>query len=468
MTFKELWETIKAKKVWKGLVKNRAKDGSAYVVSATIMPILSEDGRILEYIAIRQDITEVLQQQAIITRQTTDSLTKLANREKLLEALEASQYPNLALINIDNFREINEFYGFAIGDSVLIQIAQLIKNILVNHQYNIYKLPADEFAVLVDSEEEIHSFQQVVIDLIDQLQATLIVVDKHPINITLTMGISHSKTNVLNNADIALRNARKLKKHYYIYDEESKRKEIIKENLRWHNIIKEAIQDKRIVPHFQPIYNMKTDKIEKYESLVRLIDHNGDIISPYFFLDIAKRYLQYKYITKIMIKRTFHHFRDKSYEFSINLSIDDIIDEEMVEYILNEIQLFPNPQQIIFEITESEGIENYSQIETFLYEIKKLGCKIAIDDFGTGYSNFEHIIKLKVDYIKIDGSLIKNIITNLESKIVVEAIVVFSKKLGISTIAEFVSCEDIYNIIKELDADFVQGYYIGKAESNTE
>jgi len=465
--FKDLWNTLKAKKVWKGIIKNRAKDGTSYDVTATIMPLLSEEGEILEYIAIRQNITELLKQQELIIRQTTDGLTQLSNREKLLESLDKSTNPNLALINIDNFREINEFYGFKIGDGVLIQISELIKNFLLDSKYTLYKLPADEFAILIDRDRDIDTFQSTVIDLINELRKSIIIVDEHIINLTITMGIAHSKKNVLNNADIALRNARKLKKHYHIYDEESIRKEKIRENLNWHNAIKQAIKDNRIIPYFQPIYNIRTNKIEKYEALVRLIALDGDIVSPYFFLNIAKKYLQYKHITRIMIKQTFDYFRDKPYEFSLNISIDDILDETLVEYILQEINNFPNPTQIIFEITESEGIENYLDVENFLHLVKKAGCKIAIDDFGTGYSNFEHIIKLNVDYIKIDGSLIKNITTSMESKIVVETILNFSKKLGISTIAEFVSSKDIFHIIKELDADFAQGYYIGKAASNT-
>jgi EAL domain-containing protein (putative c-di-GMP-specific phosphodiesterase class I) len=197
---------------------------------------------------------------------------------------------------------------------------------------------------------------------------------------------------------------------------------------------------------------------------VRLIDEKGEIISPFFFLDIAKKYRLYEYVTQIMIERTFDYFRDKHYDFSINLSIEDILDEHMVAFIIGKIKQFHEPHRIVFEITETEGIENYLEVELFLRDIKEFGCKVAIDDFGTGYSNFEYIIKLNIDYLKIDGSLIKNIANNRESRVVVETILLFAQKLGIETITEFVSTKESFEIMQELKADYIQGYFIGEPE----
>jgi PAS domain S-box-containing protein/diguanylate cyclase (GGDEF)-like protein len=463
-TFRELWETISSKNIWRGIVKNRAKDGSTYIVSSLIMPIMDNNGDIIEYISIRQDITELLNQKEIINRQTTDSLTKLPNREKLLESLNNSEFPNLALFNLNNFRDINELYGYKIGDKVLIQTAKNIQECLGDSACGVYKLPSDEFAVLADSSQDIYYFQEKIIRIINHLKNLELQIDGFNINVCITTGIAHSKNNILIHADIALQDARKLKKSYVIYDESNKAKEKVNENLSWHNTIKKAILTGRVVPYFQPIYCMQTNQIKKYEALVRIIGEDGDIISPYFFLEIAKKYFQYEHITKIMIEKTFKYFQDKPYDFSINLSIEDIVNQEMVEFIVQKIKNFKVPRRIIFEITESEGIENYAEVEIFVNRVRELGCKIAIDDFGTGYSNFEHILKLNIDYLKIDGSLIKNIHHNRESRLVVETILIFAKKLGVSTITEFVSSEEIFEITKELGADYMQGYHIGKPE----
>lgn len=464
--FTQLWETISAKKIWKGIVTNRAKDGSSYTVSAIIMPILDEDGEIFEYISIRQDITELLNQRKIINRQTTDELTKLPNRVKLLEDLNNSEYPNLALFNLNNFRDINELYGYKVGDKVLIRTAKNIKKFLQHATCRLYKLPSDEFAILADSANDIFYFQEMIIMIVNHLKNIELDIDGFNINVNITTGIAHSKEDILIHADNALQDARKLKKPYVVYDDTNKCKDTVNKNLSWHNKIKKAIQQEKIVPYFQPIYNMTTNKIEKYEALVRLIDDNEDIISPYFFLDIAKKYFQYEHITKTMIINAFKYFKDKPYEFSINLSIEDIVNQEMVDFILENVKNFKESHRIIFEITESEGIENYTEVEQFINKVRKYNCKIAIDDFGTGYSNFEHILKLNIDYLKIDGSLIKNIDTNRESMLVVETILIFAKKLGVETITEFVSSKEIYDIVKRLGADYIQGYYIGKPEKN--
>ncbi|MFA6196484.1 MAG: EAL domain-containing protein [Sulfurimonas sp.] len=465
-TFAELWKTITSKKIWKGIVKNRAKDGSTYTVSSIIMPIIDKDGTIVEYISIRQDITELLKQKEIINRHTTDTLTKLPNREKLLESLVNSEYPNLALLNLNNFRDINELYGYKIGDKVLIQTAKNIKEYIHHSSCELYKLPSDEFAIFVDTAQDTHYFQEMIHMIINYLKTLELRIDGYTINVNITTGIAHSKNNILIHADIALQEARKLKKCSVVYDDENnKTKEKVNNNLNWHNTIKKAIQENRIVPYFQPIYCMNTNAIKKYEALVRIIAEDGEVISPYFFLDIAKKYFQYEHITRIMIESTFEYFKDKPYDFSINLSIEDILNQDMVEFIINSIQRFNEPNRIIFEITESEGIENYADVELFVNQVRAFGCKIAIDDFGTGYSNFEHILRLKIDYLKIDGSLIKSIDTNMNSRLVVETILLFAKKLGIATITEFVCSQEIFEITKELGADYMQGYYIGKPES---
>ncbi len=193
-----------------------------------------------------------------------------------------------------------------------------------------------------------------------------------------------------------------------------------------------------------------------------MIDEKGNIVSPFFFLEIAKKAKLYSKITKLVIDKTLKVFK---YECSINLTTDDIMDNNTRKYIYNILKNYPYPQNITFEITETEEIIDFKLVNSFIEKVKKYGVKISIDDFGTGYANFKYIIDLSVDYIKIDGSLIKNIETNRESKLIVEAIIAFSKKLGIKTIVEFVSTKEIYNEVISLGADYSQGYYIGKPKA---
>jgi EAL domain-containing protein (putative c-di-GMP-specific phosphodiesterase class I) len=188
-------------------------------------------------------------------------------------------------------------------------------------------------------------------------------------------------------------------------------------------------------------------------------DEDGNIILPFFFLDVAKKTKKYFDITKIVIAQSFEMFKDKDVEFSVNLSIMDILEPRIFNYILMMLKKYDIGSKVVFEIVESEYIENFQTVINFIDEVKKYGCKIAIDDFGTGYSNFAYLIKLKADYLKIDGSLIKNINTDQNSYLVVLTIVEFAKKLGMQTIAEFVENEHIFKIVKELGIDYSQGYH---------
>ena len=282
------------------------------------------------------------------------------------------------------------------------------------------------------------------------------------IYITVTMGLALGEESLFEKAEMALHYAKKNKKLFQIYKEELNIYEGIKENIIWTKKIKDAIADNRIVPFFQPIVNNRLGTIEKCEALIRMIDENGKIISPYFFLDIAKKAGLYKELTIIMLEKTFEVLNKTDYEISINLLLQDIVSSEIRTLIIEKLEKAKNPKKVVFEIVESEGIENFKEVTDFIKEIKKYGSKIAIDDFGTGYSNFSYLMKLNVDYIKIDGSIIKNIHKDKSAELVTKTIVTFAKELGIETIAEFVSEEEIYNKIKDLNIDYSQGYYFSE------
>ncbi|NPA73785.1 MAG: EAL domain-containing protein, partial [Epsilonproteobacteria bacterium] len=166
---------------------------------------------------------------------------------------------------------------------------------------------------------------------------------------------------------------------------------------------------------------------------------------------------------KIMLQKSFEKFKDSDKYFSVNISLNDIVNIETVKYI--ELLIKENEdtaKRLIFEILESEGIEDFDVTKKFIDKVRSMGVKIAIDDFGSGYSSFRYISEIKPDFIKIDGSLIEGIMQNRESLIMVKNIVSMAKDLNIITVAEFVSSEEIFDILKTLDIDEYQGYYIGK------
>jgi PAS domain S-box-containing protein/diguanylate cyclase (GGDEF)-like protein len=465
--FEELWETIRSKKVWSGILQNRGKEKD-YWVDSTIVPILDENENIKEYIAVRHDITEIIEHQKTIEKLVnTDQLTGFGNRNKLNSDIQIALNPALAIFNIDNFSILNDFYGHKIGDTIIVNFGNLIRENNSNNFFSLYRLQGDEYALFAPScQKEI--FLNHLERLIYNVSQSHIIVDDENINFNFTVGISFEKALFLfQTADVALKVARIENKDVVVYSDDISLNDIYKNNILWSKKIKKALLSGKIVPYFQPIVNNKNQKYEKYESLVRLIEEDGKVISPYFFLEISKKTKQYSSITKIMIEKTFEYFEDKTCEFSINLTMEDIVNEEINNFIFTLLEKYQIGSRVVFEIVESESIQNYETVSEFIKKLKSFGCKIAIDDFGSGYSNFEYILKLNVDYLKIDGSLIKNITTDPNAKIVVSTIVDFAKKLGIKTIAEFVENEEIFKIMQELEIDYSQGYYFQAPQSST-
>jgi PAS domain S-box-containing protein/diguanylate cyclase (GGDEF)-like protein len=463
--FKELWDTIQHKKTWKGLIKNLKRDGGYFYAKTTVIPILDTDESIIEYLALREDVTELVDSQDELRKNFfTDRLTNLGNRYKLLEELKNALHPKIAILNIDNFKHINDFYGESFGDKVLITLSNKLFDLAFSFGYVVYRNHADEFSVVSFLEEESdETFLDHAKKILLHLEHTSFKVEDEELHLGLSAGISLGLFD-LQFADLALKEAKKMKKDFVVYSEALRSYEEYKNNLFWKKKIIEALNDDRIKLAFQPLYNNQTQTISKYESLVRLIDEEGKVISPYLFLDIAKQSKLYPQITKRVLEKAFVAINATDKKISINITAEDILNINTKEFLFNQLQDSPKTQNIIFELVESEGIESFDEVKLFIDKIKSFGCQIAIDDFGTGYSNFEYLLKLEADIIKIDGSLIRQLDTNQNSYNVVESIVSFAKKNNIKTVAEFVATKEILEKVLRLGIDFSQGYLLGEPE----
>jgi len=392
----------------------------------------------------------------------TDPLTGFGNRYKLNNDIRDSKTPALAIINMNNFSQVNDFYGHEIGDEIILKLGNIIAAMVEQENCDLYHLQGDEY-VAFNPDITQALFIENIKKLTSHIRSTAIDIKDEKLTLNCSTAISfESKDNIFTTANMALKVAKKEHKDLVIYSDDISLNDVYKNNLLWANKIKKAIEEDKIVPFFQPIVNNKNGAWEKYETLVRLIDDDGSVISPYFFLDISKQTKYYTQITKIMIEKSFDTFKDTNLEFSINITIEDILNHDIKSFLFDHLKQYAIGNRLVLEIVESESIENFTEISKFIDEVKKHGCKIAIDDFGTGYSNFEYLLKLKSDYIKIDGSMIKNIDTNRDAKLVVSTIVDFAQKMGIKTIAEFVENESIENVVKELGIDYSQGYLHSK------
>jgi EAL domain-containing protein (putative c-di-GMP-specific phosphodiesterase class I) len=230
--------------------------------------------------------------------------------------------------------------------------------------------------------------------------------------------------------------------------------------------IKNAIEDDRIVPYFQPIFDIRTHEITKYEALVRLIEEDGKVLSPFFFLEASKKGNYYLKITEIMLDKVFTIFNYVDKEVTINLSFLDISNKAISNKIMTLLSRNQNTaSRVTFEILEDEAVLDDKVLLDFVTAVRAYGVKIAIDDFGSGFSNFQRVMEINPDIIKIDGSIIKDIKDSEKSQVLTEAINNFSHSLGIQTVAEFVSDEDIFMKVASLGIDYAQGYYISEPKN---
>jgi diguanylate cyclase (GGDEF)-like protein/PAS domain S-box-containing protein len=319
------------------------------------------------------------------------------------------------------------------------------------------------FAILSIEACDEETCKEIIKPFLQEFSENLFQIGKHEIYLSMTAGVSYgNNTDILINANIALNNAKKLKLPFAFYNLTEEDEKSYVTNQKMIKTLKYAISNDKIVPYFQPIYNNKTLKIDKYEVLMRLINEKEEVISPFFFLEVSHKVKIYPELTKIIIAKAFEMFQDKDITFTINISIEDIRNTHTKTYIIDMLSRFNRPQNVVFEIVESEEIDNYNQIKAFVKEIKKYGTRIAIDDFGSGYSNFMHLLELEPRSIKIDGSIIKNILHDQSSQILTQTIVSMASRLNMKVIAEFVSSKEIHDAVIRLGVDHSQGYYFGE------
>lgn len=404
----------------------------------------------------------------------TDSLTRMPNREKLLEDLRKTDSAALLLLNLDAFKQVNDFYGHECGDHVIIKLSEALQRFMASRaawrHCSLYSMPGDEMAIVIPGHHAPASLPPRLEEVAKFITLMDITWQGHDIPLHATIGAAstvqpdNSRLNgeqLLPSASMALKLARLNRLSYFVYDPANRVREGYEQNLIWANRLKNALDEGRIVPFFQPILNVRTGRIDKFECLARMIDLNGDPLSPEQFLPIAKQIRLYRFITRAMVEQCFQRFANSRYDFSVNLCCEDLLDTELTTFILQQLDGNELANRVIFEILESQGIENYSQVREFIDKVKTMGARIAIDDFGTGYSNFEHLLRLNIDLIKIDGSLVSRLGDSEDALTLTRGIVQSAKEMGVHTVAEYVHNPEILEQVRALGIDYAQGAYIG-------
>lgn len=463
--FFDLWSTIKSGQIYRGIIKNKRKDKTNYYISATILPIKNENGDVVEYISSAHDVTELIENRSKLENFfNTDALTGLGSRVKLMQDLENQLNGTLCLADIDSFREINDMYGDKIGDQILKLFANQFYRVEGLKDCTFYRINADTFAILstsLDVEILIPAVKEVSILLVESVKKNI----DNNIFLNVTNGFSSGNSNLYALADIALQTAKNRGISFYEYNSDDMDIEAgLRENINTIKMLNEALSDDRVVPAFQPLYNVEHKTITKYECLVRVIDDAGNVISPFVFLDIAKKTRLYTKLTLKMIEKSVNMFKNNKYSFSINLTLEDLLNDETMEFLYTYAYNAGVMNRLTIEIVETEELKNFDLANEVFSKFKEAGATISIDDFGSGYSNFEYLISLKADFVKIDSSIIKKILDDDRARQIVKSIVDFASRSGMKTVAEFISSKEIADMAIEIGVDYLQGYYIGKPE----
>lgn len=397
----------------------------------------------------------------------TDTLTKLPNRNMLLKDLSLASFPQVILVDIDGFKNINDFYGTMVGDIVLVEFAQFILSFIKPYPMRVYRLSSDEFLIVYDhmfDKEFLQTFLHTILANLATKHFNTNEADAQ-FQIGMTCGVAFGRGNILEKADIALNFAKKKKLSYAIYEEENPLMNTHANNLYWRQKVQDAINQHAIVPYFQKIIHTTNADVHKFECLMRLKE-GEKVISPYLFLDVAKETKLYPELSRMMMLESIKTFADNAYDFSINISLLDIENHSTRQYLSDLIVQYGVGHRLILELLESEEIMASEKFLPFVDEMKALGVRFALDDFGSGYSNFAFVFKVAPSFVKIDGSLVKNITTDKNALHTIQAIVAFAKEMNAEVIAEFVENQEIVEALEACGVYLMQGYYFSMPSPN--
>ncbi len=402
----------------------------------------------------------------------TDPLTQTFNRHYLrniVDTIDISKY-QIVMLDIDYFKQVNDTYGHAIGDNVLRDVSTLIKNEI--RQNDIFvRYGGEEFILFVSRKDPSQKLAYNIAQRIrKKIEQTPFTYENLELHITISVGIAcspeHFKTisDAIKYADEMLYIAKREGRNQVVSRQKDQINPTIKDDEITINDVKDALEEDRLICYYQPIFDTQTRKITKYEALVRIVTNDAQkVITPIHFLPLILHTNLYNQMTKKVLELVFETIKVHQCHISVNLNFSDIINNDIFMLIKNELELHKDlAPWLIIELLEYEEFEAKNILLEHITTIKSYGVQIAIDDFGSGYANYSIFDLLDIDIIKIDGSLIKNIDKSQLAYDVVESIILLTKKLNITTVAEFVHSKEVCQKVQELGVTQMQGFYLAQ------
>ncbi len=460
----------------------KAKDGPAVDALLSARAVRADDGALAYHEGIVTDISHLKrQEQQLLQLATTDPLTGLHNRREFNAILDrhlarAKRYNGQGAVlwmDLDGFKEINDGLGHKVGDELLASLAHRMKS-TIRESDILARLGGDEFAILYPNVDSTQA-QIAATRLLDAIRQHTANIQGQAIRTTASMGIvlfpehGMQPTELLMQADMAMYRAKEQgRNRFCVYSPEESTLEAPEQRIDWLRLVREALETDGFILYAQPILDLKTDKIIRYEILLRLLDRDGGIIPPGAFLDIAEQFGLSGDIDRWVLSKATEilsnaEIMKKGISFAINLSPRTMTDQEFLALIsdMPSVSVI-GPVRLVMEITETAAIYNIHVAKDFLRTLRGQGYEFALDDFGMGFSSFYQLKNLDVDYLKIDGSFIRNLSHDPVDKHLVLAMVHLARSLGKQTIAEFVEDQEILDILREIGVDCAQGFHIGR------
>lgn len=473
--FVDMWKTIGNGAVWRGEVCNKAKDGSNYWVQTTIVPFLNEKGKPYQYIAIRADITTQKSMEKIHYLAYHDELTGLPNRRKLdlllNKAIEQSEPVGVILLDIDDFRRINDGFGRMIGDLFLIKVKERLASLLKEDNC-LFRLYGDEFVILVNDIKK-YPVGELTARILKVFEKRFII-DGNEFYASVSVGMSfypkHSTAgeDLIKKANLAMVEAKKLAGSTFVKYLVSMEQDY-EELLLIENKLRTAINEGKLELYYQPKMETKTGKMLGMEALIRWFDDELGYVPPNKFIPIAEKRGLIDTIGEWTIQTACKQMElwNKTYGTSLRVAVNISATQFMQSTFVQKVQEIiletgVSAQHLELEITEDSMMDYTEESIQTLRQLKEMGITIAMDDFGTGYSSFSYLRKFPIDAIKIDQSFIRGLSFDDESSSIVEVMIQLGHALGLDVVAEGVEEEDELEVLRALKCDIIQGYYYSR------
>ena len=478
--FAELWKTISSGKVWKGEICNIRKDGTLYWVESTIVATYDSEANVKKYVSIRFDVTEKRKLMEVLQwRADHDVLTGLPNRALLYDRFKQSvatthrNHSSLAvcILDLDGFKLINDRYGHAIGDRLLVEVSERLKKI-IRGEDTVARLGGDEFVILLGlmHANELEMAMQRILTALSLAYT----IDGIELNISASIGVTiYPKDDadidsLLRHADQAMYRAKLRGRDCYhlfniLLDNEARTafETVV--------LVSKALRNNELCLHYQPKINLSSGTITGYEALLRWQHPQEGIIYPQNFIPFVEQTNLIVDIGNWVIEQALTQISNwavlgKTWSVAVNIAALHFQREDFVETLKHLLSRFPNssPQMLDIEIVESVILENIPLVVKNINECKKLGVTFSLDDFGTGYSSLSYLKKLETHSIKIDQSFIRGILDDKNSLLLTIAIIGLAKSFNREVIAEGVETVEQAKLLMRLGCDSAQGYGFAK------